>query len=176
MSSEYDLKMQDTVVLFGSNEKGIPGELKEKYKLGTQCVLYVYVPGAKELVRVIVEASALSGDKNPNGEMGLFECYDSFKLADGELLLDYLTEFGSVYREDTQNKRKSYWAMTFARKKIEPENREKMIEMLKDIREDRQAIRGDLCRARGRWGIDHEGEIRLTTSTLTIFRSNIAPR
>jgi hypothetical protein len=40
MSSEYDKKNTDTVVLFGSNEKGLAVDLKEKYSLGSQRVLF----------------------------------------------------------------------------------------------------------------------------------------
>lgn len=57
LSSEFDNKSTDTVVLFGSNEKGLAADLKEKYQLGSQRVLYTYLPGSKEVVRVIVKTS-----------------------------------------------------------------------------------------------------------------------
>jgi hypothetical protein len=76
-SSEYDFKTKDTVVIFGTNEKGNAAAMKERYALNSQRVLYVYLPTHKEIARVIVKASALSGDKNPGKEMGLLEYVDS---------------------------------------------------------------------------------------------------
>lgn len=138
MSSEFDIKSKDMVVIFGSNEKGLAADLKEKYKLGTQCVLYTYFPNSKELRRVIVKASALTGDKNPDPEeqLGLFEYLDTFDWQGNEHPFQYLTEFASVYREDPVNKRKSYWVMTFKRgKRVEPENEEAMLKMLEEVHE-----------------------------------------
>jgi hypothetical protein len=76
MTSEYDNKNTDKVVLFNNNEKGIAADIKEKYKLGYKRVLYTYIPGLKQTVRIVVNASALSGDKNSGGELGLFEYVD----------------------------------------------------------------------------------------------------
>ena len=84
-TSEYDIKnkgpfddqaLVDTVVVFGTKEVGRAGDIKEQYGLSTQCVLYVYVPGLKEVVRVIVKPSALKGEGNPGGEFGLFDYQD----------------------------------------------------------------------------------------------------
>ena len=97
MSSEYDNKGTDTIVLFGSGEKGIAGDLKEKYGLGSQRVLYIYVPVLKEVVRLIVKPSALPGDKNANGELGLFEHVDGFNQAK-KFLHEWLTEFSTAHR------------------------------------------------------------------------------
>jgi hypothetical protein len=141
MTSEFDNKNIDNVVLFNSGEKGLAADIKVKHNLGSQRVLYVFVPGLKQTVRVIVKASALSGDKNPGflsegGPFGLFEYVDSFFMANGEYMHEFLTEFTSIYREDKTNPRKSYFAMTFKRgKAIEVENKAKIIDMIKEVHE-----------------------------------------
>ena len=76
----------------------------------SQRVLYVYMPGIKEMVRVIVNASALSGEKNPNSKLGLFDYVDKLN-EEGSYIHEQLTEFSSVERTDP-NPRKSYHAMT----------------------------------------------------------------
>lgn len=135
-TSEFDNKNTDKIVVLGSNEKGLAFDIKEKYNLGSQRVLYVYVPAIKEIVRVIVKASALSGDKNPAGELGLFEYVDQFNAQD-DFLHEYLTIFGSVHRKDPKgNKRKDYDAMTFTRgEKLTDAAQEKVIEMIKEVHE-----------------------------------------
>ena len=75
-STEYDNKNTDQITVFPSKEKGLAFAMKEKYGLSTQRVVYLYMPSEKQVVRLIVKASALSGDKNPNKEMGLFEYID----------------------------------------------------------------------------------------------------
>ena len=143
-SSEYDIKrkgpyddqsLNDMVVLFNSGEKGVAADLKERYGLGSQRVLYVYSKKADQIVRVIVKPSALSGENNPGGELGLFGYVDGFKK-DGKYLHNFTTKFGSVYREDAKNKRKSYYAMTFARgSELSEENRALVIEKIKEVHE-----------------------------------------
>lgn len=134
MTSEYDFKNKDTVVVFGSGEKGVAAEMKEKYQLGTQRVLYVYFPGRKEVCRVIVKSSALTGEKNTDGSMGLFEYVDSFDMGKDEYLHNYQTVFKGTYREDPKNPRKSYWAMTFSRgPEVATENKDKIGEMIQEV-------------------------------------------
>ena len=72
---------------------------KEKYGLGSKRVLYVYLPSRDEIVRVIVKPSALDGDKNPNGEMGLFNYVDVFRKG-SDFLHEYQTKFFGVERKD----------------------------------------------------------------------------
>lgn len=136
-TSEYDNKNTDKVVVFGINEKGLAADMKVKYNLGSQRILYVYVPLLKEVVRVIVKASALSGDKNPQTtdgrEMGLFEYVDAHNGA-GTYLHECLTNFGSIFREDAKNKRKSYFATTFKTgRALKDEEKSKVLDMIKDI-------------------------------------------
>jgi hypothetical protein len=133
-TSEYDNKSADRVVVFNTGEKGIAADIKQKYGLGSQRVLYFYLPGRKEVVRVIVKPSALSGDKNPGGEMGLFEYVDLFN-DEGLYLHEWTTKLGSVFRKDPNgNKRKDYFAMTFAKgHEIIPENKAHMVEMVKEV-------------------------------------------
>jgi hypothetical protein len=134
LTSEYDFKTKDEVIEFHTKERGIAGEVKERLGLGTQCVLYVYLPGRKEIVRVIVKASALSGERNPEGVLGLFDYLDGFDFNAGELPCDYTTIFGSTFREDEKNKRKSYYATTFSRgEAVKEENREKVREMIEEV-------------------------------------------
>ncbi len=134
MSSEYDFKNQDTVVLFGSGEKGVAADIKEKYKLGTQGVLYVYLPGRKEVVRLIVKASGMGSEGNPDGVLGLFAYLDTYDAANGELFNDYQTVFKGTYRLDPKNPRKNYWAMTFAKgAAVLDENKPKVLEMVQEV-------------------------------------------
>ena len=72
----------------------------------TQRVLHTYVPGLNQTVRIIVKASGLSADKNPNAEFGLFEYMDSFNN-EGTYLHEYLTEFTPVWREAGSSARSS---------------------------------------------------------------------
>jgi hypothetical protein len=132
-STEYDNKNTDEVFVFNANEKGIAVEMKEKFALKTQRVIYLYLPDRKETVRLIVKASALTGDKNPNDEKGLFEYQNELEEV-LELPIDYVTEMGGCYREDTNNPRKSYYAMHFKTdRKLESTEREKMVTLLVDI-------------------------------------------
>jgi len=61
-----------------------------------------------------VKPSALNGENNPGGELGLFQHQDVFKK-EGLYLHEWTTKFGSVYRDDKTNPRKSYWAVAFAK-------------------------------------------------------------
>lgn len=141
-TSEYDIKSKgpyddqalvDTVVVFGTKEVGPAAVIKDKYGLSTQCVLYVYIPGLKEVVRVIVKPSALKAEGNPGGELGLFDYQGLFKK-DGLWLHEWTTKFGSVYREDKSNPRKSYWAMTFAKgHEVSAENKPRIGEMVEEV-------------------------------------------
>jgi hypothetical protein len=131
LSSEFDNKSTDTVVLFGSNEKGIAAALKDKYELGSQRVLYTYIPAIKEVVRIIVKPSALSGDKNLEGQLGLFEYVDGFNQ-DKKYLHEWMTEFSTVKRTEPVE----YFAMTFrAHKEIEAENKQPMVDLFKEVHE-----------------------------------------
>ncbi len=132
-TSEYDDKNKDTVIIFGKNEKGLAVDLKEKYGLSSQRILYVYVPFLKEIVRVVVKPSALSGEKNPGKELGLFEYIDEYNASE-TYVHEYLTMFGSVLREDAKNKRKSYYAMTFKTgRQLSETELEKVVTMIKEV-------------------------------------------
>ena len=79
-------------------------------------------------------------DKDADGNaipraLGLFEYVDQLN-ADGAFLHENVTTFGSVYREDTKNKRKSYYAMTFTvGEKLGEEQAAKAVEMVKEVHE-----------------------------------------
>lgn len=114
-STEYDAKTKDTVTVYPSKEKGPVVTMKEKYGLSTQRILYVYVKATNSIARLIVKSSALSGDKNPNNELGLFEYIDLLNK-DNMLLTELETECVGVFRPDPKgNKRKDYMAMAFDR-------------------------------------------------------------
>jgi hypothetical protein len=138
MTSEYENKTTDEVILFNNGERGIATDLKERHKLGSQRVLYVFLPGRKEVARLIVKPSALSGDKNPADEkgqaMGLFEYVDMFNEQKLNLH-EFNTTFSSVYRTDPGgNKRKDYFAMTFAKgTEVAQENKGKVVEMIQEV-------------------------------------------
>jgi hypothetical protein len=69
-TSEYDNKTRDRVVVFGTNERGTAINIKERFNLTTQRVLYVYVPRHSEIVRLIVKSSAFSR-KDPSEPLRL---------------------------------------------------------------------------------------------------------
>lgn len=128
-SSEYDNKHTDEVIIFGKDDKGLAKEMKEKYELGTQRIVYTYLPDRKEVVRLVVKSSALDGEKNPNGELGLFEYQREFEELQ-ELPIDYITQFDRVQRTGRVN----YYAMTFNKGRVLTEGeRGKCVELLTDI-------------------------------------------
>lgn len=136
-SSEYDDKRTDEVVIFSEKDRGLAMDMKEKYDLSTQRVIYTYLPDYKQIVRLIVKSSALDGEKNPNGEMGLFDYQNAMEDA-LELPIDFITEFGAVQREE----RVKYYAMTFkkARELTETE-RAKCVDMLMDVHSKTKQIK-----------------------------------
>lgn len=132
-STEFDKKDTDQVTIYPSKEKGVAYAMKEKYALKTQRVLYFYVPKYEQIVRLVVKASALTGDKNPEKEMGLFDL-EGLLRDEGKFLCDVVVECKGVYREDKQNKRKSYWAMSFTVARDLKENEgEKVATMMLDV-------------------------------------------
>lgn len=136
MTSEYDFKTTDTVIEFSTKKKGTAAQIKEELGLGSQRVLYVYVPAQKEIVRVIVKPSALSSENNPGKEFGLFDYVQSF--TDENIgVHEFVTQFGSVHRPDKNgNKRKDYFAMTFTRGRALTETeKEKVIGLIREVHE-----------------------------------------
>jgi hypothetical protein len=131
-SSEFDNKNTDKVVVFSTGEKGLAIDIKEKYGLGTQRVIYALV--SKQIVRIHVKASALSGDKNPEKQMGLFEYVDSHNDT-GTFLHEFITQFASVHRQDPKgNKRKDYFAMTFrCGRALNDEEKAMVVEKIKEV-------------------------------------------
>lgn len=148
MTSEYDNKNTDKVIEFSTGDKGVAVDMKEKHKLSTQRVLYVYIPKEKEVVRIIVKASALSSDNNPEIDgkraLGLFEYIDEYNSSE-TYVHDYVTHFSSVFREGknsdgSKNKRKDHYAMTFEAGRILTDTeKEKVLGMIKDVHEKTSA-------------------------------------
>src|SRR3990167_1118946 len=117
-STEYDDKWKDQVTVYPMKDKGSVETMKAKYKLSTNRIIYFYVPAKKEIVRLVVKASGLSGDKNPNKELGLFEYIDEFAQTES-LPCDFITICKGIFREGTnadgsKNKRKDHYAMSFS--------------------------------------------------------------
>ncbi len=117
-STEYDNKWEDEVTIYPNKEKGTVEAMKAKYNLSTQRVVYFYLASKKEIVRLIVKSSAFSKEKNPNGELGLWDYIAEF----GEDLLacEFMTICTGVARKGTnkdgsENKRKNHVAMSFKR-------------------------------------------------------------
>ncbi len=133
-STEYDSKNTDKVIIFPSKDKGIAVQMKEKYGLGTQRVVYFYLPERDEVVRLNIKASGLTGDKNPDpvNQMGLFEYMDY--LTGNELIAnEVITICTGVHRADPKgNKRKDYFATSFA-PGPEVEDKEKMQGLTEEI-------------------------------------------
>ena len=139
MTSEYDNKNTDKVVEFSTNEKGLAANLKEKHNLSSQRVIYAFIPKEKEVVRIIVKASALSSENNPEVDgkkpMGLFDYIDEYNSTE-TFVHDYITHFGSIFREDKKNKRKSYHAMTFSTGRILTDSeKETILGLIKEVHE-----------------------------------------
>lgn len=138
-STEYDDKWTDQVTVYPPKEKGSVEDMKAKYSLKTLRVLYVFLPESKEIVRLMVKASALSGkDKNENGELGLFE-YIAELTNDDLLPCHVITTFQGTFRngkneDGTPNKRKDHYAMYFTRGAVLDETRQtKIYEMMEDV-------------------------------------------
>ena len=133
-TTEYDNKNTDFVSVFPSNDKGLAVDMKEKYVLSTQRVVYFWLPERQEVVRLAVKASALSGEKNPNKEMGLFDYCNA--MNENELYVnEHLTVLGSCFRLDPSgNKRKEYYATTFVQgDALSPDEAMKMRKMTEEI-------------------------------------------
>jgi len=139
-STEYDDKNTDQVMVFPAKKRGSVSEMKEAFKLSTQRVIYFHVPSMEKIVRLVVKSSALSGDKNPKGEFGLFEHIDNFSN-DGLLPLEAITKCVGVHRKGTNkdgslNPRKDHYAMTFSRgEKLDENQIEKMVALLNEVDE-----------------------------------------
>lgn len=116
-STEYDQKWKDQITVFPMKDKGGVEQMKAKYALGTQRVIYFYVPSHKQIVRLYVKSSGMTGDKNEGGELGLFEHIDSF-IETETLPCQFITTCFGVFREGknkdgSANKRKDHYAMAF---------------------------------------------------------------
>ena len=136
-SSEYDNKHEDEVVIFGEDDRGLAKDMKEKYGLGTQRILYTYLPDHKQVVRLNVKSSALDGSDNPNGEKGLFEYQNEIEEL-LELPIDFVTEFGTARREGRVN----YYAMTFKKaRELSETERESCVEKLTNIHENTKSVK-----------------------------------
>lgn len=143
-TSEFDNKSKDKVVLFGTNERGIAANIKERFALTTQRVLYVYLPKQREIVRVIVKPSGFSR-KNPNDPAGLFEFINEHEKA-GTYVHKFWTTFSCKFQEGknldgSPNKRKDHFSMTFAcGKPLTEEQQEKVYAMIEEVDSKTTAI------------------------------------
>jgi hypothetical protein len=139
-TTEYDNKHQDEVVVFPMKDRGNAATMKERYKLSTQRVVYLYVPAKQQIVRLIVKASGLSGDKNPKEEKGLFEHIDEFNETN-TLAHEFVTTCKGVFREGqntdgSRNKRKDHYAMSFSTgRKLNESELAKVEGMIRDVHE-----------------------------------------
>ena len=137
-STEYDNKFKDDVTVFPTKDKGNAVAMKEKHNLGTVRIVYFYMPKEKQIVRLVVKASALSGDKNPDSEtqLGLFEYLDEYANTE-TLPCEFITTCTGVHRADPNgNKRKDYFAMTFAAgRKLTESEFAKVEAMMLDVNE-----------------------------------------
>ena len=144
-STEYDDKWKGEVTIYPPKDKGSVETMKAKYGLGTQRIVYFYVPARKEIVRLIVKASALSGkDKNPNGELGLFEYMDEYAQTE-TLPCDFITSCTGVFRkgknqDGSPNKRKDHFAMSFKiGRQLTESEQEKVQKMMIEVNEKTHA-------------------------------------
>lgn len=143
-TSEYDNKNTDRVVLFGTNERGLAANMKERFALTTQRVLYVYLPKHKEIVRIIVKASGFK-KKNPNDPAGLFDFTDEHDKAKTYFHKTWTT-FSCKFQEGknqdgSPNKRKDHYSMTFAiGAPLTDEQQQKVYAMIDDVDSKTTAI------------------------------------
>jgi hypothetical protein len=139
-STEYDDKWKDQITVYPSKERGSVEDLKTKFNLSTQRIVYFYIPSEKQVARLVVKASALSGKKNPGGEFGLFEYIDEFAKTE-TLPCEFITTCTGVFREGTnqdgtKNKRKDHYAMTFkSGRKLSDTEFEKVQKMILEVAE-----------------------------------------
>ncbi len=124
------------MTVFPNKEKGGVIDMKAKLGLSTQRIIYFYVPKKQQVVRLVVKASALTGDKNPNGEMGLFEYQSDL----GDILpCEVMTACTGVFREGknqdgSKNKRKDHYAMSFVKSRdLKEEEFTKVQDMMVEI-------------------------------------------
>ena len=148
-STEYDDKWKDTITVYPLKDKGSVPAMKEKYKLATQRIVYFYVPAKKEVVRLVVKSSALSADdKNPNGELGLFDYIDEF-AHDEMLPCQFITICKGVFREGknadgSPNKRKDHFAMSFSKgRQLTDVEFEKIQALMIDVNEKTNAPKAE---------------------------------
>jgi hypothetical protein len=136
-TSEYDNKSKDKVVLFGTNERGIAQNIKERFALTTQRVLYVYLPKQGEVVRLIVKPSGFSR-KNPNDPAGLFDFQNEHEKA-STYIHKFWTTFSCKFQEGknqdgSPNKRKDHFSMTFAcGKPLTEEQQQKIYGLIEEV-------------------------------------------
>lgn len=133
-STEYDDKWKDKITVYPSRDKGSVEQLKAKYALSTQRILYFYLPKKQEVVRFIVKASALSSERNENGELGLFDYIQEYTDTD-TYPCDYVTTCIGVFRagkndDGTANKRRDHYATTFKQGRALTESEQEKVQKL----------------------------------------------
>lgn len=141
-TTEYDDKNLDTVTVFPSKEKGLAINMKDKYKLKTLRIAYCYVPVLKQVVRLTIKASALTGDENDGEEMGLFD-YQKFLENEKQHVYTVVTQLDSVTR-NKGDRRKEYKAMTFALGEVlAPEKFDKIRVLMHEVHEKVTTVQPD---------------------------------
>ena len=140
-TTEFDNKISDQVIVFPSKDRGIAINMKERYALGMQRVLYVYLPTEHEVVRLFVKATGLSSDKNPNKEKGLFEYVDEFNKTN-TMMDEFITTFSGVHREHPQNPRKNHYGMTFTiGRQLTDTEQEKVLTLIQEVHDKTTAAK-----------------------------------
>lgn len=115
-STEYDDKHLDTVTIFPSKEKGLAINMKAKYALKTVRIAYCYVISLKQVVRLTIKSSALTGEENKGKEMGLFD-YQKHLDDKKQFIFTVTTKLNSVVR-NKGDRRKEYRAMFFVQGEV----------------------------------------------------------
>jgi len=81
---------KDVVMLYGANEKGVAGEIREKYpELRTQQIVYAYVPLLKQMVRLSVKGASLGSENKSKDVKGFYDYLTSF--ANDEHSFEFMT-------------------------------------------------------------------------------------
>lgn len=109
-TSEHTSK-DDIVMLYGANEKGKASVLREKYpELRTHQIVYAYLLGKQEMVRLVVKGASLGSNAKAKGVMGFYDYLGSFEK--DEHSFEYVTRLTPI---EEAGELGSYFAINFTK-------------------------------------------------------------
>lgn len=109
-TSEHNTKT-DTVMLYGPNEKGIAGQLWQKYPmLRVRQIIYALNPETKEVVKLLIKGASLGSQNKADENNGYYSYMGSFK--NGEHCHQHVTNISVIKEKGDLG---SYFCMDFTR-------------------------------------------------------------